>query len=109
MNQQTIYEVAIIPIGSLNEVRRKEPQMTYFSNLKKTIENVVGVLAINGWGVHKINYSAVYRSLQSRGKFQCDFDVAGSKVFRLVISAKLLNPVMPMLGIEEMPTVKGRK
>lgn len=109
MNQQTIYEVAIIPIGSLNEIRRKEPQMTYFSNLKKTIENVTSALAMNGWAVQKINYSAVYRSLQSRGKFQCDFDVAGSKVFRLVISAKLLNPVMPMLGIEEMPMVKGKK
>ncbi|MFN8357405.1 MAG: hypothetical protein U0Y10_23310 [Spirosomataceae bacterium] len=106
MNQQTIYEVAIIPIGSMNEIRRKEPQMTYFSNLKKTIENVSTALVINGWSVQKINYTAVYRSLQTKGRFHLDFDVAGNKVFRLLITPKLLNPAIPMLGIEEMPRAK---
>lgn len=107
MKQQTIYELAIIPTGSLNSIRSKEPHFVFFSNLKKTLENLAAALALNGWP-QKINYSAVYRSLKDRGKYFIEFDVAGNKVFRVVITPKILNPVLPTLGIEEMPLVKKR-
>jgi hypothetical protein len=97
-----IYELVIIPIGTLNTIRRKEPHYAYFSNLNKTITCIAGVLAINGWP-YKINYTAVYRTLQDRSKYIREFDVAGNKVFRVVISRKVLNPALTMLEIGEMP------
>jgi hypothetical protein len=102
MQQQIIYEVRVSYIGSLNELRKREPFVVYFSNLKKTMENITGQLALNGWPV-KINYSAVYRGLQIRDVFHQDFDVAGNKVFRITITKKTLNPILNTLGIDEMP------
>ncbi len=104
MLQQTIYEVRVTYIGSLSNLREREPFVTYFSNLKKTIENISAQLALNGWPL-KINYSAVYRSLQSKGKYICDFDIAGHKVFRISIMPKILNPTLTTLGIDEMPII----
>jgi hypothetical protein len=108
MKQQPIYEVKVQYIGSLNELRQREPFVVYFSNLRKTIENVSLQLALNGWPA-KINYSAVYRSLQAKDKYWCDFEVANHKVFRVMITTKLLNPKLSTLGIDEMPTTVGRK
>jgi hypothetical protein len=108
MNQQTIYEVTIRYIGSLSELRAREPFVVYFSNLKKTVDNVAAQLALNGWPAH-VNYSAVYRSLQTRNKYWCDFEVAGHKVFRVLITPKLLNPRLSTLGIDEMPTTSRLK
>ncbi len=102
MQTKVIYELAIMPIGSLNTIRKKEPYVCYFSNLKKTIDCVTGVLAINGWPV-TINYSAAYRSLQTKGKYIKDFEVGGNKVFKVVITTKVLNPALTTLEIEEMP------
>jgi hypothetical protein len=102
---QTIYELAVIPTGTLNTIRQKEPHFAYFSNLKKTVECLVHVLALNGWPV-KINYTAVYRSLKGRGKYSRDFNVEGSKVFKITITSKTLNPVLTTLDIEEMPYYK---
>jgi hypothetical protein len=107
MQQQIIYEVRVSYIGSLNEIRKREPLVVYFSNLKKTMENIAGQLALNGWPI-KINYSAVYRGLQIRDVFHADFDVAGNKVFRITISKKILNPVLNTLGIDEMPVLKKK-
>jgi hypothetical protein len=76
--------------------------VSYFSNLKKTIENIAAQLVINGWSA-KINYTAAYRNLKARGKYSCDFDVAGHKVFKIVITTKILNPNLSTLGIDEMP------
>jgi hypothetical protein len=104
MQQQIIYEVRVSYIGSLNELRKRDPFVVYFSNLKKTIENITGQLALNGWPI-KINYSAVYRWLQIRDIFHQDFEVAGNKVFRVTISKKTLNPVLNTLGIDEMPVL----
>jgi hypothetical protein len=108
MNRRTIYELAVYPIGSLNTIRKKEPYFAYFSNLKKTVECITHVLAINGWPV-KINYTAVYRSLKDRGTFSRDFSVEGSKVFNVTITPQILNPALTTLEIEEMPYKKSRK
>lgn len=102
MKQQTIYEVAIIPIGSLNTIREKETTLTYFSNLSKCFEQITAALVLNGWEF-KMNYTAVYRSMKEKGKFLEEFRVANNKVFRLVVTARTINPALNMLGIEEKP------
>ena len=107
MNPQHIYELSVIPTGSLNAIRRKEPHFAYFSNLTKTVECLVGVLAMNGWPV-TINYTAVYRSLRTKGKYSREFSVEGNKVFRVLISPKVLNPALTTLDIEEMPYQKAK-
>jgi hypothetical protein len=105
MKARYIYELSVIPIGTLNTIRKKEPHYAYFSNLKKTVECLTAVLAMNGWPV-TINYSSVYRSMQTRGKFNKDFEIGGNKVFKVLISTKELNPALTTLGIEEMPYPK---
>jgi hypothetical protein len=102
VKQQTIYEVSIVPIGSLNTIRPKETVYTYFSNLKKCIEAVAASLALNNWD-NKINYTAVYRSLKEKGKFMVDFKIAGNKVFNITIICRIINPSLTMLGVEERP------
>ena len=103
MKQQTIYEVAVIPIGSLNTIRPKETVFTYFSNLKKCIESVLATLALNNWE-NKINYTAVYRSIKEKGKFIAEFNLAGNKIFKITISTQTINPSLSMLGVEEKPS-----
>lgn len=105
MPQQIIYEVRITYIGALSTLRPREPFVAYFSNLKKTIENLTAQLALNGWPL-KVNYSAVYRSLKIKEKYSCDFEVAGYKVFKITITQKILNPTLTTLGIDEMPIEK---
>jgi hypothetical protein len=102
LKQQTIYEVAVIPIGSLNTIRQKETVFTYFSNLKKCIESILATLALNGWEC-KLNYTAVYRSIKEKGKFSQEFSFAGIKVFKIVILPRIINPSLSMLGVEEKP------
>ena len=107
MRRTHIYELAIVSTGTLNTIRQREPHCSYFSNLKKTVECLISVLAINGWPV-AVNYSAVYRGLQSRGKYTRDFNVGGNKVFKVIISSKVLNPVLTTLDVEEMPFFMSR-
>jgi len=102
MKQQTIYEVAVIPIGSLNSIRQKETVLSYFSNLSKCLDQVSTALAINGWDT-KINYTAVYRSLKEKEKYVAEFNLAGNKIFKIVITCRTINPALTMLGIEEKP------
>ena len=102
MKQQTIYEIAVISIGSLNTVREKEPVLDYFSNLSKCLDQVAGALAVHGWS-SKINYTAVYRALKAKGRFVAEFSVAGNKIFKIVITPRLINPAISTLGIEDKP------
>jgi len=102
MKQQTIYEVAVIPIGSLNTIRKKDTIFNYFSNLSKCLDQLKSALAINGWD-SKINYTAVYRSMKEKGKFVAEFSLAGNKIFKIVITPRIINPALTMLGVEEKP------
>lgn len=102
MRQQLIYEVNLVSTGSINELRKRMPSAVFFSNLKKTIESVSDELRLNGWDV-SFNYTSVYRSIKSRGKFFVDYEIAGNRVFRIVIQTRYLNPVLPQLGVEEKP------
>lgn len=105
---QTIYEVTTQSIGSLNAIRQREPFIVYFSNLTKAVDNLKSQLALNGWPP-KVNYTAVYRSLKQRGWYQCDFDVAGTRVLRVRIVSRTLNPVLTTMGIDEKPTETPRR
>lgn len=106
MRESTIYEVSINYISSANELRRREPFVVYFSNLKRAIEALQNNLAINGWEQKKVNYTAVYRTLKIKEKFVCDFDVAKVKFFQVVICKKTLNPRLSTMGIDEHPQWK---
>ncbi len=69
MRQSIIYEVTINYIGSLSEVRKREPFVVYFSNLKRAIECVQSNLAVPGWLQKEETYTAVYLTLKVKKKF----------------------------------------
>lgn len=98
----TIYEVTVSPTGSLNSLRHREPTVVYFSNLRKAVDAITGELAFNGWPA-KVNYTAVYRGVKERGFYACEFEVANTRVFRVKVLPKLLNPPLPRLGMDENP------
>ena len=97
-----IYEVTLHHIGSLATIREREPSVVFFSNLRKAVDAIVTELLLNNWPM-KINYTAVYRGVKQRGFYACDFDVAGTRVFRIKIIPRVMNPVLPRLGIDENP------
>jgi hypothetical protein len=97
-----IYEVTLQPIGTLNTIRERDPSVVFFSNLRKAVDAITTELLLNNWPL-KVNYTAVYRGVKQRGFYTCDFDVAGTKVFRIKIIPRVMNPVLPRLGIDENP------
>ncbi len=99
-----LYEVTVSYTGSLNTVRQREPVITFFTNLRKAVDAVVGELAINNWPIN-VNYTAVYRGIRERGFYACDYDLKGLRVFRIRIMPRVLNPVLPRLGIDENPAL----
>ncbi|MBC3783738.1 hypothetical protein [Spirosoma utsteinense] len=98
-----IYEVTVQPVGSLNAIRQRESTVIFFSNLRKAVDAITAELALNNWP-QKVNYTAVYRGVKQRGFYSCDFDVAGTRVFRIKVVPQVLNPALPRLGIDENPT-----
>jgi heterodisulfide reductase subunit A-like polyferredoxin len=104
MKQQTIYEVTVVPIGSLNSIRAKEPVYSYFSNLRKCVEQLSAALIINHWKP-KMNYTAVYRAIKTKGRYVEEYAVGGNKVFRINIIHRTINPSLSLLGIEENPLI----
>ena len=97
-----IYEVSILHVGSLNVLRQREPTISFFSNLRKAVDAITAELALNNWPA-RVNYTAVYRGVKQRGFYTCDFDVAGTRVFRIKVLPCILNPALPRLGIDENP------
>ena len=102
LSGRIIYEVTIHYVGSLNTLRQREPTVIFFSNLRKSVDAIIAELALNNWP-QKVNYTAVYRGVKQRGFYSCDFDVAGTRVFRIKIVPQVLNPALPRLGIDENP------
>lgn len=97
-----IYEVTVQYVGSLNAIRQRESTVIFFSNLRKAVDAIAAELALNNWP-QKVNYTAVYRGVKQRGFYSCDFDVAGTRVFRIKVVPQVLNPALPRLGIDENP------
>ncbi len=102
LSGRIIYEVTINHVGSLTDLRHREPTVIFFSNLRKAVDAITAELALNNWPP-KVNYTAVYRGVKQRGFYSCDFNVAGTRVFRLKIIPCVLNPALPRLGIDENP------
>jgi hypothetical protein len=108
VNQQPIYELALHLAPASPELRRAEPSVVYFSNLKKTVEFAQAVLVLHGWEA-RLNYTAVYRGLKLRDRFAKEFSAEGVVFFRLVISRKILNPVLPALEMPDFPKIHRKK
>lgn len=102
LSGRIIYEVTIQHVGSLNAIRQRESTVSFFSNLRRAIDAITAELALNNWP-QKVNYTAVYRGVKQRGFYSCDFDVAGTRVFRIKVVPQVLNPALPRLGIDENP------
>ncbi len=100
--QQPIYEVRIDHLLETIPGLGRVPELTYFTNLKKTIDTLRIVLEANGWPV-TINYSAVYRHLQLKNSYSSVFVLEHVRYFRLTITKRIINPHLTSLGIEEMP------
>lgn len=103
MQQRTVYKITVSYKSSTFYIKESEPVVSYYSNLKRTIEAIQTTLLVNGWNAKRANYSAVYRTLNERGKYVEDFDVQGVKFFQLTIDKVVLNPVFTTLGIEVSP------
>jgi hypothetical protein len=103
LSGRIIYEVTVQHVGSLNAIRQRESTVIFFSNLRKAVDAITAELALNNWP-QKVNYTAVYRGVKQRGFYSCDFDVAGTRVFRIKVVPQVLNPALPRLGIDENPT-----
>lgn len=99
---RTIYEVTIQHVGTLSALREREPTVVFFSNLRKAVDAITAELALNNWPA-RVNYTAVYRGVKERSFYSCDFNVAGARVFRIKVVPRILNPVLPRLGIDENP------
>lgn len=99
---RTIYEVTVQHVGSLNALRQREPTVIFFSNLRKAVDAITAELALANWPP-RVNYTAVYRGIKLRDFYSCDFDVAGTRVFRIKVVARVLNPALPRLGIDDNP------
>jgi len=99
---QYIYEVVIqsIPVKGLDW--QMNPEVTYFSNLKKTIEMIQVALVTQDWPV-TVSYSSAYRGLMLAGFYKKVFEFEGVKYFRVTITRKILNPRLTTLGIDKMP------
>ncbi len=102
---QHIYEVAIqsVPVRGLDW--QTQPELTYFSNLKKVIEMINVALVTQDWPV-TISYSSVYRGLLKEGFYRKVFETEGVRYFRITITRKILNPPLTTLGIDKMPQLK---
>ena len=103
MSQSGIYKVEVSYTQQFVDIKQSEPIVSYFSNLKKTIENIQNSLALNGWDAQRVNYTAVYRALNEKNKFICEFEANKVKYFKLIITKKILNPNLTMLGIDPKP------
>lgn len=103
MRQSAIYQVTVAYKPSVRNIRSSEPEHTYYSNLKRTVEAIQTTLLVNGWDASRTNYSAIYRALKERGKYVEDFAADGIKFFQLTIHKLTLNPTLTTLGIDVSP------
>ncbi|WP_341228161.1 hypothetical protein [uncultured Arcticibacterium sp.] len=75
----------------------------YFSNLTLAFESVKESLLINGWELDGFNYTALYRTIKTRGSYVKAFKSKGATFFKVTISTKMLNPKLSTLEIMRNP------
>jgi hypothetical protein len=102
MQQQYIYELEICAIGQMAKLMDQKPVVTCFSNLRKCIDTLLKVMALQAWE-HSINYTAAYRAIQLKERYSYEVALQGSKMFRVNIVRKIINPSLTLLGIEANP------
>jgi hypothetical protein len=102
LKQQHIYEVQVATPEALKSILNKPDTYSYFSNLKKCFECLSNTLLLQGYS-HSINYTAIYRSILAKNKYQFDLAVAGQKLLRVSIIRKTINPNLSLLGIDKNP------
>ncbi len=105
--QQIIYEVIIKPLVKANPFGSTKETITYFSNLNKAVDTLHTALGAQGWP-SSVSYSSIYRRLKDHGWFTHIFVVEGVRYFQLHVTARILNPHLTTLGIEEMPVPRRR-
>ncbi|MFB0906874.1 MAG: hypothetical protein ACI9V1_003321 [Spirosomataceae bacterium] len=103
MKQSVIYKITVSQKYSALYIRESEPIISYYSNLKRTVEAIQTTLAVQGWDKNRVNYSAVYRAIKERSKYVEDFNAEGTKFFQLIVEKVILNPSFTTLGIETSP------
>lgn len=103
MQQRTIYKITVSYLNSTFYLRQSEPVATYYSNLKRTVEAIQTTLVVQGWDESRVNYSAVYRALNERGKYVESFNAEGVRFFKITIEKIPLNPAFSNLGIDIHP------
>jgi hypothetical protein len=103
MKQSFIYKTTVSYQPSTLFIKESEPVISYYSNLKRTIEAIQTTLAVQGWEKNRVNYSAVYRALKERGKYVENFSAERTKFFQLSIDRVVLNSPLTTLGIETYP------
>jgi hypothetical protein len=104
MKQSVIYKITVSQKTSALYIRESEPVISYYSNLKRTVEAIQTTLAVQGWDKNRVNYSAVYRAIKERNKYVEDFNAEGTKFFQLMIEKVVVNSPFTTLGIDEKPT-----
>lgn len=107
MQQRTIYKITVSYKSSALYIRESEPILTYYSNLKRTVESIQTTLAVQGWEHGRVNYSAVYRALKERGKYVENFSAERTKFFTISVEQVVLNPVLTTLGIDVSPVTEA--
>lgn len=107
MKQSTIYKITVSQKTSALYIRESEPVVTYYSNLKRTVEAIQSTLAVQGWEHGRVNYSAVYRALKERSKYVENFSAGGTKFFQLSVEQVVVNPSLTTLGIDISPEKEG--
>lgn len=104
MRSSTIYQITVRYVESVRTITASEPHVTYYSNLKRTVEALQTTLVTQGWIDDQLSYSSVYRALNERGKFMMKLRLEGIGFMQLVVEKATLNPGFTTLGIDRKPT-----
>lgn len=100
---RTIFTLSIQIDASVIGFKNADPTINYFSNLSKLIVALKEALVLQGWKDHKINYTAVYRSISEFRPFVCTLKMKGIKYIKIHIEKHTINPEKSKLGVEEYP------
>jgi hypothetical protein len=107
MKNQSIYSVETSYRNELVVIRPSEPYVAYFSNLTLAYNAIANNLAINGWPLDRINYTAIYRIIKERSIATISIKVKGSSILTIKISKLLMNNPLEKLGIDPYPLLES--
>jgi hypothetical protein len=106
MHKSTFYSVETSYRNEVIVIRPSEPYIAFFSNLTLAYRAIESNLAINGWPLEGINYTAVYRVIKQRGVATITLKVVGSSILTIKITKQLMNNPLEKIGIDPYPLDK---